>query len=435
MRALKAWTHLILLAAGLSVATQQAMGRAEPTETTLMGSLRTAIRSSPRLKSAQFREEALREEIRAQKSAYLPEVDAAAVASQGDPGSFALFGVDNNFSSSQRIGAGGALIVKQSLYDFGRTASSVRVAEAQESLQRKRRSIFKAEIARDVLRTYIQCSFLKAEAVDSRFMAEQAEVIAREVNRFVRSGQRSIIERYLVDAAAKEAETRSAELAARVAVTEKRLAIEMGLPAGTATACSPLAVVEAGIQELERRSGPNPFLEEQRAQIATASSRLERAKAEARPLLLGVATGGYWASDRVPNDKPNYSAGIGISVPLFSGFRIESNVGRETADLRAEETTLAHRQQSLDAAGSRFEEETGALGVRLEFLRSEKTLAKSAFDLARKRYLGFQGTMIDLRETMRNLGRVLDSASLAYHDLFAARGEKALVIDGAEITE
>jgi outer membrane protein TolC len=425
----------LALAAAISLSQQAGAETWRGKELSLADTIKAAIAASPRLKSARFREEALREEIRSQKSAYLPQLDVAVVASAGDPGSFAFLGVDNNFSASQRLGEGASLVLRQDLYDFGRTSSLVAVAEARQNAESKQRGIYKAEVAREVLRAYLDCSFLKAQVENARFIARQTALIARETGRFVRSGQRSIIERYLVDAELKESETRVAELGARATMTERRLAIEMGRPEAEAPSCEPLAAAESGIRDLERLHGPSPILEAQEAKIRAAQSRLENAKAETRPTIVGMATGGYWASERVPNDHMNYSLGVGITLPLFSGFRIESNIDREAADLHAEEALLAHSRLTLDTAGSRYDEDTSAIGVRLEFLKSEKALAKTAFDLARSRYLSFQGTMIDLRETIRNMRRILDATSVASRDLYVARGERALVVDGAQIAE
>jgi len=391
----------------------------------LTAALQAAAEQSPRLKGARYHMEARHQEVRVQKGGYWPELSAAAVAQTGAPGSFAFMGVDNNISSAQRIGAGGALVVKQNLWDFGRTESNVEASEAQERLEGDTLHVIEDEVAAQVLRTYVSCAFLKTQRDDSRFMAEQARMIARETGGFVRSGQRSVVERDLVDAQAREAETLTAELNERVRVVEQRLAIELNRPASEPVHCTNLDGLQGMPNAFAPPSGPQPLLAAEARRVDVARAQLRRAKAGARPSIIGLATGGYFDNDNL-HDKWNYSAGVGVSLPLFAGFAIDSNIDREAAELAAAEAGRASSQQAVDRANSNYDERIDSLRVRLDFLEKENKLARRVFDLARKRYSGFQGTMVDLREAIKNLSRVLMTTDEAYRDLYIAVGERAL---------
>ena len=151
----------VLLVAGSCVAwTARAVDQSRAID--LLEALRTADSSSPLLKQDRFHEEALGQDVEAQKAGYLPELSAAAVASNGDPGSFALFGVNNNISATERMGAGGALVIKQDIWDFGRTWA-VRAAEANRELQKNQRSLSRAQVEREVLTLYVHAPFQRAE--------------------------------------------------------------------------------------------------------------------------------------------------------------------------------------------------------------------------------------------------------------------------------
>ena len=54
-------------------------------------------------------------------------------------------------------------------------------------------------------------------------------------------------------------------------------------------------------------------------------------------------------------------------------------------------------------------------------------MAKKVFDIARQRYVSLQGTMVDLRESIRNMNRILQASDETYRDLLIARGEKSLM--------
>src|SRR6185312_10999225 len=182
-------------------------------------------KTSPQVISSRYKSMAAKESIRSAKSGYLPSLDAALIATDGSPGAFALLGVDNNISSSERIGTGGALILKQDIWDFGRTGNAVEGAKAQAEAEEKHQAITETQVDMQILQTFFDCAFMKSQVEDSRLIATEAKYVADETDKFVRSGQKSIVERYLVDAQEKEAETKVGELLQRSQVIDQRLAI------------------------------------------------------------------------------------------------------------------------------------------------------------------------------------------------------------------
>lgn len=393
----------------------------------LLNALQEAETASPRLKSTKMREESARQNVKVNQSGYYPDLSAAGVASTGDPGSFSMFDVDNNIAAAHRIGAGGALVLKQDVWDFGRTSNAVDTAKAEQALTEKEYYMDRADVAREVLRTYLNCSYLKAQVDNSKEIVDEAHLLAVETNKFVRSGQRSVVERDLVDAESKEAETHMQEFMERVKEVERRLGLQMGR-AGSVV-CRGVHEVESGLRALERKSGPAPMIEAEKQRVQIAKSRLEQARSENWPILFGAATAGYW-DDPTVRDRMNYAAGIGVTLPLFEGFRISSEIDREAASLGAEQHTLSDANLELDKANSRYDEQIQSLIVRTNFLDKEYKLARQTFNLAKHRYVTLQGNMIDLREAIRNLDRVLQERDLTDRDLYEARGEKALVNGG-----
>lgn len=405
---------------------QFAAATADPQQAVpLIEVLRRAEAYSPRLRGAKYQEEAATQNINVRRSRYMPDLSAAVVASTGMPGSFAMFDVDGDISSSQRVGLGGALVLKQDIWDFGRTSSAVEVAEGQRELQQKQFKVLKMEIDLDVLNTYLSCAFLRAQIDNARFSAAQAKLMASETDRFVRSGQRSIVERYLVDAEAKEAETRIAEYSERLNLTQERLALELGMPKQKRIVCTDLATAGMSLKELSRNE-TNPIEDVQQARLQIAQSNLQEAKSESRPVLFGMAVAGYFDNTHL-TDKTNYAAGVGIKMPLFEGFRIQSEIELKQAEVKVEQAGLESSKLLISRVNSKYDEQLSAMKVRLEFLEREKILAKEVFALAKKRYLSLHGTMIDLRESIRNMNRILQSTDEAYRDLFIARGEQMLV--------
>jgi outer membrane protein TolC len=389
--------------------------------------LKDADQTSPQIMAARYQTAAAREQIRAEKSGYLPSLDAAAIATDGGPGAFALLGVDNNISSTERIGVGGALILKQDLWDFGRTGNAVAGAKAQAEVQQKQENVTQTQVDLQVLQTYFQCTYLKSQADEASMIAKEAQYVAKETNKFVQSGQRSIVERYLIDAQTKESETKAAEYQERLKMILQRLEIELGRDRESGLDCPKLddRSHDQAISSLEGKNAVNPFLEEKKSQVKFYESQLDQAKAGRMPELLGIVSGGYFQNDQL-NEKWNYSAGIGITLPLFEGFKIDAEIGQASANLQAQKARLSAVQQEVSDSNKKYDEQIQALKVRLDYLDKENKLAHDAYLLARKRYFNFQGGLLDLREAMRNLDRVLNAIDEAQRDLFIARGGRAL---------
>ncbi|MGZ3796063.1 MAG: hypothetical protein ACXVB1_06845, partial [Pseudobdellovibrionaceae bacterium] len=70
------------------------------------------------------------------------------------------------------------------------------------------------------------------------------------------------------------------------------------------------------------------------------------------------------------------------------------------------------------------DEKINSFVVRLQFLNEEKRHAKIFFDLAQKRYKSLKGTMVDLRDSIKNMNRIILLTDETNRDLFLARGEK-----------
>jgi outer membrane protein len=391
---------------------------------TLMDALKEAEQNSPDLKSVRFRQQASKQLVRSAKSAYLPTLDVAAVASQGAPGAPALFGVDWNIGATERVGEGAALILKQTLWDFGRTTNAVETAKLSGELEAQTVGVSQSNIDILVLRSYLDCAFLKSEAADSKFTADQAKVIAKETDRYVRSGQRSVVERYLVEQQAAEAGRINKEFLARAEVVQKRLANELGRDPNQVVVCADLNTNVLDVAQLAKGKSENPLLSLGETQSRIAESRLNQAKAEERPLLVGVVNGGYF-KDSLLNEPWNYSAGVGITFPLFNGFKQDADIARFSAEAQAEEADLDFARQNVNEENIRYEEQIESTQVALSSLVEEGKLAEKAFDLAKKRYFSFQGTMVDLREALRNLDQVNLATNEAKRSLLAGQGALA----------
>ncbi|MGZ3805575.1 MAG: TolC family protein [Pseudobdellovibrionaceae bacterium] len=381
-----------------------------------------ASKISPSLRLDEDLQKAAKEEIRIKESRYYPHLNVAAVASTGNPGAFSLMDVDSDLSSTNRVGVGGALILKQIIWDFGRTSQAVRSARLEMELTKMQAALSKMNVYQDILNTYLECAFLKTQIENSQLVAQKVKILAEETDKFVRSGQRSIIERYLVDSEEKADETRVAEFSERLKATEQRLNLLLSRPQ-VEVHCHKLSEVEGDIAYMDSHSPASPLLEIQKLKIEAAESHVSEARSDQYPEIFGMATAGVFDNEHLKN-RTNYAAGVGISLPLFSGFAIDSRIDKQVAVLNSERTSLEAFQQMVDKVNSRYDEKINSFVVRLQFLNEEKRHAKIFFDLAQKRYKSLKGTMVDLRDSIKNMNRIILLTDETNRDLFLARGEK-----------
>ncbi|HWU42764.1 MAG TPA: TolC family protein [Bdellovibrio sp.] len=406
---------------------------ASESKSSLLTVLQEAEENNPRLKAQEYEEKAAAENIRAKKSKYYPELNLAAIASTGNPGSFSMLEADGNLSSSQRVGYGTSLILKQDIWDFGRTSNGVHSAELEKDLEKKKNDLTRTQVASEVLATYIDCAFLRTQLENSGFIVEQARMLDNETDRFVRSGQKSVIERYLVDTEKKSAETRVAEFSERLRVAEERLGIQLQRNAADPVHCDDLASMQKDVTNMNEAAKSNPVIEAQKVRAQIAESKLSAAKSENMPRIFGMALVGNFENEHL-KERDHYAAGVGISLPLFSGFLVDAETGKRDAELLAERSSVEAIKQSVDTANSNFDERIRSLQVRLRFLESESQHARKVFDLAHKRYENLQGSMNDLRESIKNRDRLILETDQTLRDLLYAEIEKDL-FNGFQISK
>ncbi|MGE5086405.1 MAG: TolC family protein [Bacillota bacterium] len=391
----------------------------------LLQTMREAEANSPALKVDEFRLKSSEETIRMKKSGYFPELSVAAIASTGDPGSFSMLDVDSNLSSTNRIGYGASLILKQDIWDFGRTSHSVESAKLENEVEKQQSSLTRAQVSRDVLVTYLDCAFYKTQVQQSSFMIDQAKRLAQEINHFVRSGQRSIIERYFVESELKSALTNQAEYSERMNVAEEHLGILLHQSSKEKVSCQDLEAVQKDVEWMEGLPNQNPLLERENLRLRVAESKLDEARAENNPRIIGMALAGTFDNDHL-KDRDHYAAGVGVTWPLFSGFLVDAKNEKSHADVLAQQNFVEATRQKVDAANSGYDERIRSLRVRLSFLNEEKIHAKKVFELAHQRYEDMQGNITDLREAIKFTNKLALEGDQVLRDYLLAMGEKSL---------
>ena len=393
-------------------------------ELTLAEALGQAEQNSPRLKAARLQEKAAHEGVGVARSAYSPSVAAEGVDSWGFPGSSGALGIGGLMGSPYRSGAAAGLVATDTLFDFGRTYSSVKTAETIEALQHEGIEVDKYSVDLDILQTYYACSRFRSEHEVWDGLHGEIELVAKEVVKYVATGQRSIVDKYLAQAQVEEARTNRNYFKSRMNSTVARLALLMG-SSETELSCPALPSVAEPVP-LYATGAVNPYVLRSQTEVELAKSRLTGAKADYLPKIVGVASVGAMERVRLV-DRTDYSGGLGIILPLFDGLGTVHRVGQARAALDAKTQELGAVRLQMDEANARYDELVDASKARIEHLEREQKLAEDGFSVAKSRYFKFQGTLVDLRDALRNLGRIETDMRDTEATLLEAEGSKALL--------
>lgn len=237
----------------------------------------------------------------------------------------------------------GALVARQTIFDFGRSWNAAGAAEGQERAARL--ELFAARLrlgveAESAFRTAIAAERLVQTALDAEARAKSA--LDRAKAR-VELGLRPPL-----DARRAEVELASAELGRIAAenareLTRLRVAAACGreaLPATEALVVPPAPEAPTATDaELLAAVEARPELAAATARVAAADEALDAAWSTWRPAL--GAQGQLLERGRaIDATEPGWSATVTLSVPLFAGFADEARVREAEANLAGAQAAL-----------------------------------------------------------------------------------------------
>lgn len=403
-------------------------GAAQPEELGLSAALLAAESASPELKAAAAAEAQAVSELRLGRSYYYPSLEAQGIQSYGFAGSNGALGLGGLMSSPFRYGPAGGLVSQWTLFDAGRgyrlSAARARLDAAKARARAARYAVDEA-----ALRAYLEAATDRAQSEAWREVGARVTQTLQAVERFVRTGQHSPVERLLLQDQADEAAMNRDAFAARYEIALRRLALLLGRP-DAALACPAVNAISTGAASNWIPGPGSPDVERARADERAARQVAGQRAGERLPRLAALGSVGAMQRARLV-DMKDYSAGVGISVPLFEGFRLSGALAqaREAAAERASDLDAARLRAAEAELG--FDEASETARVRLGYLDRQLDNAGQAFELARRRYLAFEGPLVDVREALRNLGRVRSQRNDAASELLLAHCAK-LLFNGAQ---
>lgn len=396
---------------------------------TLEQAVAIALDGHPSLRAAEFGIVAARERRGEARAAYYPDLSANAGYARWERHAFLPDGISSQ-SIASAIGPTddwfAGLSGRYLLFDSGARAARVRGALAGERIA----AADAAQLRQDLVLSVHEAFHGLAAAWQARQVAGEDRARADEHVRLAeaRKAAGAVPGGDIIRArvAASEAGLRVISAEHLVAVAAGRLNTAMGLPADTPVRIEPGALRlerpddSAAAAALARALTRRPALASAAARVDSARSALDAARAEFGPRIgadwrLGWRDSAWWPQDR------DWSAGVTVGWPLFTGFarerargRARAELGRAEATLRAEELQIG---EEVWAARSRLDE-------TFEAARAADALVADAGEslrVARERYRFGAGTVADLLDTQAALARASAARVSAWFDYRTAQ--------------
>jgi outer membrane protein len=368
---------------------------------TLPRCIELALESNPKTRVAWAAAQAAAARVGESRAAWLPEASLDLQAGlSGDPVS--------NVGSATGTELAGRLTIGYLLFDGGARRGRVDEARAHLEAADFRHQTALLDVAVAVEEAYYQLQGAHWYAGVVNDLIRQAEYQYQLANARFEVG---LVRRY--DVAQAKARLAEAQLLAANAAAGSRqatgaLARTMGLDARTTIAVEPLpeSDIETSLDRVNQLISlaveHRPELGSARAQVRASLAATRTARAGHWPTLSATASVAAGTDSR-SGDKLPWSAGLGLSVPLFSGFETTYEVRRTFFDEQQAQAELAGLVTDIQfevwSAHTLVEEAAKTVVATRELV----TAAKAAVSLAEENYKGGTGTIGELLDAQASL--------------------------------
>ncbi len=319
--------------------------------------------------AARAKEQNKESETGIRSSAYLPSLTLEAVDTTGFPGSSAGLGTSGITASPFREGITAAAVLKQDIWDFGRTSWSVETAKRDLASQKAATIELREQIAREAVHAYFSCVQAKSSLAFWTEIENQTRVISNEVVKFVKTGQRSIVDKYLVKNQLDEYQRRR-----QTAETELKFSLQylnqVTFDSSESADCPALKEIHFTPLAVNESPKLNPTYSRIESQKLSAESQLMLAKADYAPKIVGLASVGLMDESRLIK-KENYSLGLGLEFPIFEGGITQARVQQARSGLSQKEDELIAQNDEIKKINILYNERIDAEKKQIQSLIQE----------------------------------------------------------------
>ncbi|MSN26913.1 MAG: TolC family protein [Geobacter sp.] len=384
---------------------------------TLEEALTTALKNNPQIVEAKENLNGVDARTGLALSNYYPQISIAADWSRGRSYLTVLQGIKTTEVNTE------ALYLKQTIYDFGRTAGAVATARGNREATDQALAVTLQDLKLRVRSAYYLLLATEKQVMAVRETVTAREGVFRQADEFFKQGIRAKVDVARAEATLFAAKTSLIRAENNREMARVELANAMGMESlGDRTLVEPFSL---SLSLPERTSSQQdalrnrPELQQFAALKLAATGNLKTAKSSYLPILSGVASVGYADRDFPPAGNV-WGLGLNLTVPLFSGFSSVEQVREAIAAVNS----LEARQNSLRLQISK-EVESARLGVneaaaRMVSTEKEVVAANEGKSLAEGRYQEGVGSIIEVSDAQSQALDAQTSNIQAKYDYYTA---------------
>ena len=391
---------------------------------TLEEAVAVGLENHPLAAAARAEEDGARARAGQASSAYYPQISVAADWTK----SRAFYPILGSGALKETEVHSASVQLKQTLYDFGRTSGAAKAARLARAAAGQARAAALQDAALRVKEAYYLVLAAERQVAAERATAAAREEVFRRARGYFDEGVRSKL-----DVSRAEADLHAARAALIRAENNRdlarvELAGSMGRP-GAET--RDLAEPEAVLAELPDREEARRRALAGNADIRRLDSLLGAARAGAGaarrghlPILAGAASAGR-ADGSFPPHGNVWSAGIGLSVPVFSGFSTREKAREADATLRAVAAERANVELAVGKAADAAWLAIREASARMESAEKRELAARESRTLAGERYREGVGSIIEVTDAQSSAIEAETARIQADYDARVARARLA----------
>jgi outer membrane protein TolC len=370
---------------------------------TLQDAVAQALAARPLLVSDYRRTEAARARVTQSRAAVLPRLEVQGSATDGPLGSPPLF-LGGLAGTPIKKHTGASLNLTQTLLDFGRSRSQVLARKADVQAGEYAIAADENRVVLEVRRAYLAVLQGRELRTLNRELVEQRKLVVRQAEAYRAGGLGTRLDVDLAELMLSQAQLALVRSEGDLATAVADLGAAMGRElsadlelSGERETPGPLGGSPEQWASLALKDRPEML---QASAVVTAALHLiGAARAGSRPLLVGVGSVGKINPSPVgaASDK-SFAVGLGVTIPLFTGKLVESQVEEARRNLAAFQATrdelgLQIRRQVQTAAATLAASEEA---VRVAGL--QQTRADDALKLGTERYRAQLGSIVELSQ-------------------------------------
>jgi outer membrane protein TolC len=335
--------------------------------------------------------------ISAATAGHYPNLDVTGSYTHGFSGSYGALGLHGFAASPFKSAYGASVNLWWTLLDFGRTSAQVEAAEARRDGAGAQLSLVIWMVQLEVTLTFHECVRTRQVHAASVSLVRERQQRVDLVLGQSESGTRSNLDLELARADLARAKADERTLDADAAVCVLHLAANMGRNPDLEPLPIPGENVSLGLIDykdpniLQRALEYRPDLKLLRARIDEAKAMRSRVTSGHFPEIRASASVGYARVNEdfnpfSPDDPPFYSAGVGLHLPLFEGFRLYHESDAWGARIRAYQAQERAHINRVTAEVRTAIEHLKASRIRFQLAEEGLPAAKRAFELAKGQY-------------------------------------------------